>query len=311
MQSDERIRRMQDDGILTAEQAALLKDSLDRQSVHDQAEMRGSSRKARNNVAPWAIALLLAVSVVVFFVLVSGSGVEPQAPQDVAATLNDPGGTGQMNKSFSGILAIALFLIVPLLLWMWLHNSLVTKEETVFESWAQVESNLERRADLIPALVETVSRYLRHESETLTTVTAQRSDANLEAALNELIAAQKSSADIIGEDGPDIVENDADLARLFAAQQRIGQRMQSFLAVAENYPELRSSDQFLELQAQLEGTENRINVARMRFNESVGDYNAAIRRLPASLVASAGGFGRKAYFQADAESQEAPDLAFD
>lgn len=311
MQSDERIRRMQDDGILTAEQAALLKDSLYRQSVHDQAEMRGSSRKARNNVARWAIALLLAVSVVVFFVLVSGSGVEPQAPQDVAATLNDPGGTGQMNKSFSGILAIALFLIVPLLLWMWLHNSLVTKEETVFESWAQVESNLERRADLIPALVETVSRYLRHESETLTTVTAQRSDANLEAALNELIAAQKSSADIIGEDGPDIVENDADLARLFAAQQRIGQRMQSFLAVAENYPELRSSDQFLELQAQLEGTENRINVARMRFNESVGDYNAAIRRLPASLVASAGGFGRKAYFQADAESQEAPDLAFD
>jgi LemA protein len=95
------------------------------------------------------------------------------------------------------------------------------------------------------------------------------------------------------------------------AQQRVGQQMHSFLAVAENYPELRSSDQFLELQAQLEGTENRINVARMRFNESVAAYNSAIRRLPASLVASAGGFQRKAYFQADAESHDDPDLAFD
>lgn len=216
-----------------------------------------------------------------------------------------------MNKSFSGILAIALFLIVPLLLWMWLHNSLVTKEESVFESWAQVESNLERRADLIPALVDTVSRYLRHESDTLTSVTAQRSDASLATALEELIAAQKSTAEIVGEDGSNIVEDEADLAALFAAQQRVGQRMHSFLAVAESYPQLRSSDQFLELQAQLEGTENRINVARMRFNESVATYNAAIRRLPASLVASAGGFGRKAYFQADAESHDEPDLAFD
>jgi LemA protein len=302
---------MQEDGILTATQADLLRESLDWRSTHDQAAADGAARHVRKNVVRWAFGILVAIVIVGFFLLVTGSGVEPSMPQDVAATLNDPGGIGQMNKSFSGILAIALFLIVPLLLWMWLHNSLVTKEETVFESWAQVESNLERRADLIPALVDTVSRYLRHESETLTSVTAQRSDANLAAALDELIAAQKSTAAIIGEDGDKIVENESDLAALFAAQQRVGQRMHSFLAVAESYPELRSSDQFLELQAQLEGTENRINVARMRFNESVADYNAAIRRLPASLVASAGGFGRKAYFQADAESHDEPDLAFD
>jgi LemA protein len=302
---------MQEDGILTATQAALLRESLDWRSTHDQAATNGAGRRLQKNIARWALGLLIAVVIIGYFVLVTGSGVEPPTPQDVASTLNDPGGIGQMNKSFSGILAIALFLMVPLLLWMWLHNSLVTKEESVFESWAQVESNLERRADLIPALVDTVSRYLRHESETLTSVTAQRNDAKLAAALDELIAAQRSTAEIVAEDERKIVEDEADLAALFAAQQRVGQRMHSFLAVAESYPELRSSDQFLELQAQLEGTENRINVARMRFNESVATYNAAIRRLPASLVASAGGFGRKAYFQADAESHDEPDLAFD
>lgn len=216
-----------------------------------------------------------------------------------------------MNRNFSGLLAIAVLLIVPLLMWMWLHNSLVSKEETVFEAWAQTESNLKRRADLIPALVETVSRYLRHEAETLTTVTEQRGGASLAGALDELIAAQKASTEIASRNGEAIVESEADLAALFAAQQRVGQRMNSFLAVAENYPELRSADQFLELQAQLEGTENRINVARMRFNEAVSAYNASIRKLPASLVASVGGFGRKAYFQADAEAHEKPQLAFD
>ena len=310
MQSEERIRRMQADGILTATQAALLRESLNPHATTDCAAAIGRRRHGHKRLVYWAIGLLGAAIVISFIMLVTGSGGTPPTPQDVASTLNDPGGIGQMNKSFSSVLAIALFLIVPLLLWMWLHNSLVTKEESVFESWAQVESNLERRADLIPALVDTVSRYLRHESETLEAVTAQRSNANLAAALEELLAAQKATADVVGG-GNNIVEDESDLALLFTAQQRVGQQMHSFLAVAENYPELRSSDQFLELQAQLEGTENRINVARMRFNESVAAYNSAIRRLPASLVASAGGFQRKAYFQADAESHDDPDLAFD
>ncbi|MDH3614929.1 MAG: LemA family protein [Gammaproteobacteria bacterium] len=310
MQSEERIRRMQADGILTATQAASLRESLNPQTTTDYTAAIDSRRHAHKRLVGWAIGLLGAVIVIGFFMLMTGSGGTPPTPQDVASTLNDPGGIGQMNKSFSSVLAIALFLIVPLLLWMWLHNSMVTKEESVFESWAQVESNLERRADLIPALVDTVSRYLRHESETLEAVTAERSNANLAAALEELLAAQKATADIVGG-GNNIVEDESDLALLFAAQQRVGQQMHSFLAVAESYPELRSSDQFLELQAQLEGTENRINVARMRFNESVAAYNSAIRRLPASLVAGAGGFRRKAYFQADAESHDDPDLAFD
>ena len=311
MQSEQRIHRMQADGILTATQAALLRESLAWHDTHVPADADAPRHLARRQLARWLPVLFGGVIIIGFFMLTSGTGVEPAAPQDVAATLNDPGGIGQMNKGISGLLAVALFLIAPLILWMWLHNSLVTKEETVFEAWAQTESNLERRADLIPALVETVSRYLRHEAETLTSVTAQRGAASLAQALDELIAAQKASADIVGEEGSDVISDEAELAALYAAQERVGQRMHSFLAVAESYPELRSSDQFLELQAQLEGTENRINVARMRFNEAVSTYNAAIRRLPASLVAGAGGFERKAYFQADPEAREEPELAFD
>lgn len=311
MQSEERIQRMEADGVLSAAQAASLRESLAWGAVHEPFETDRAGRSARPNVTRWVLGLIGVAVVIGIFALTSGSGIETSAPQDVAATLNDPGGIGQMNKSFSGVLAIALLLIAPLLLWMWLHNSLVAKEETVFEAWAQTESNLKRRADLIPAIVDTVSRYLRHESETLTSVTAQRGGSNLTAALDELLAAQKASADLVGENSGDIVDNETDLASLYAAQELVGKRMHSFLAVAENYPDLRSADQFMQLQAQLEGTENRLNVSRMRFNESVSAYNAAIRKLPASLVASAGGFERKAYFKADAEAHEDPALAFD
>jgi LemA protein len=212
---------MQADGILTATQAALLRESLNPHATTDCAAAIGRRRHGHKRLVYWAIGLLGAAIVIGFFMLMTGSGGTPPTPQDVASTLNDPGGIGQMNKSFSSVLAIALFLIVPLLLWMWLHNSLVTKEESVFESWAQVESNLERRADLIPALVDTVSRYLRHESETLEAVTAQRSNANLAAALEELLAAQKATADVVGG-GNNIVEDESDLALLFTAQQRVG-----------------------------------------------------------------------------------------
>lgn len=311
MDSEERLRRMQADGVLTPAQAELLKDSLEWGGAQVDGAAGNADHLARKSTSKWLLRLVAVALAVAFYAFVIGPGVDPQTPQDVATTLNEPGGIGQMNKSFSGLLAIALLLIVPLILWAVLHNSLVTKEEAVFEAWAQTESNLERRADLIPALVETVSRYLRHESETLTSVTEQRGDAKLSQVLDELIAAQKATADIVQKDGASIVENDADLAALYAAQQRVGRRMHSFLAVAESYPQLRSADQFLELQAQLEGTENRINVARMRFNEAVASYNAAIRKLPGSLIANVGGFNRKAYFQADEESREKPDLAFD
>ena len=308
MASDDRIARMEAEGILSPAQAALLRASLDAGGARESA---GDSAPRLRRMVPWLLLAVFVVLLVAWFL--AGGDPEPATldPQDVSATLNDPGGIGKMNQRISGVIAVALLLVVPLLLWVWLHNSLVAKEESVFEAWAQTESNLERRASLIPALVETVSRYLRHEAETLTAVTDARGGGNLAEALDELLAAQSEATEIVSRGAGTIVESESDLAALYAAQARVGQRMTSFLAVAESYPELRSADQFLELQAQLEGTENRINVARMRFNEAVASYNAAIRKLPASLVAGAGGFRRKAYFEADSEAHEEPELAFD
>ena len=199
-----------------------------------------------------------------------------------------------------------------MLAWAWLHNSLVGKEERVFQAWAQTESNFQRRADLIPALIETVSRYLRHERETLAAVTEARgaSVASLSAAIERLIQAEKGTTDLIAARGAGLVEEDGAMAALFDAHAKVGRSMTTLLGVAESYPELRSSDQFLELQAQLEGTENRINVARMRFNDSVRVYNGAIRRLPGTLVAQVGNFRRKAYFRSDEEARHAPALSF-
>jgi LemA protein len=232
--------------------------------------------------------------------------------QDVTRTLNQPGEYGVMNRTLSGALAIALLLGIPILLWAWLHNSLVRKEERVFEAWAQTESNFQRRADLVPALVDTVSRYLKHESTTLVQVTQERSAAQkqLAGAVEELLRAEKQSSELRKEERP-IIEDEARLQALLETEQRLRDRMNAIFAIAESYPELKASDQFLELQAQLEGTENRINVARMRFNEAVRSYNASIRMLPSSLVASAGNFQRKAYFQSAEEARSAPALAFE
>jgi LemA protein len=240
-------------------------------------------------------------------------GGEPSTIQDVTQSLNQPGGHGEMNRTLSTLLAVALLIVVPLLIWTFLHNSLVAKEEKVFEAWAQTESNFQRRADLIPALVETVSRYLRHESETLTAVTRERAAAaeKLSGAMDALIRAQKDSADILRDKGAGVIEDEALLRRLFEAETALGRGMGNLFAVAEAYPELRSSDQFLELQAQLEGTENRINVARMRFNDAVRDYNGTMRMLPWNLVAGLGGFQRKAYFRSEEEARSAPDIQID
>lgn len=215
-----------------------------------------------------------------------------------------------MNKTLSAMLGLAMLFVVPLVAWVWMHNTLVAKEERAFEAWAQVESNFQRRADLIPALIDTVSRYLRHESETLRTVTETRAkgEGTPPEAMDALIQAQREASELMERHGRRIVEDEEALTALREAQATISARMDSLLAVVESYPELRSSDQFLELQAQLEGTENRINVARMRFNEAVRSYNADIRRIPANLVARAGNFKRKSYFKAEGEADDAPSL---
>lgn len=310
MGPEDRIRRMEDDGILTERQAAMLRDSL---SSSPRSSSRQPETGGRKRWMGRILGGLVLAIVAVLLVLAVGTGGGGGQIQDVAQTLNQPGEYGQMNKSLSVILAAAILLIVPLLLWMWLHNNLVAREERVFEAWAQTESNFQRRADLVPALVDTVSRYLKHESETLTAVTEGRADslADMAKAIEDLAEAEKAAGDLLRERGQAVIEEEMALRQLYEAQGRIGRGMTTLLAVAEDYPDLRSSDQFLELQAQLEGTENRINVARMRFNEAVRDYNRAIRQLPGALVAQVGSFKRKAYFQSEEEARSAPELAFD
>lgn len=310
VEPEERIRRMEHDGILSERQAALLRDSF---SGVPRGDAQQSETQGRKRWIGHILGGLVLAIVAVVLVLAIGTGGGGEQIQDVARTLNQPGEFGQMSKSLSGVLAAAILLIVPLLLWIWLHNSLVAREERVFEAWAQTESNFQRRADLVPVLVDTVSRYLRHESETLTGVTEARADslADMAKAIEHLAEAEKAARELLHERGQAVIEEEPALRQLYDTQGRISRGMTALLAVAEDYPELRSSDQFLELLAQLEGTENRINVARMRFNETVRDYNRAIRQLPGALVARVGSFKRKAYFQSEEEARSAPEFAFD
>ena len=240
-----------------------------------------------------------------------GTG-DPPAIQNVASDLNQVGATGEMNdglKSLINLSLISLPLILPLLWLAWSYNGLVAGEERVFAAWAQVESNYQRRRDLVPNLVRTVSRYLEHERGTLRDVTEQRSAAlgALGTALHEVASAQQQAERHI-EARPEAA---ATLEQLAAAQAAVDRSVGRFFALAENYPDLRAVDQFLELQAQLEGTENRINVARMEFNRRVEDFNGAIRRLPGSLLARLGDFRRKAYFQAAKDADQAAELEFE
>jgi LemA protein len=303
----DRIAKMHADGLLTDAQAEALEASL---------SPLGPGREPPHRPAP-IVAVLVAVGIVgvvlaAVLVILGLLGGDATEIQNVSETLNVPGGTGSMNKTLSTLASTALLLLPVVLIVMafaWFYNRIVDKEERVYEAWSQVESNLQRRTDLIPNLVETVSRYIKHERETLVEVADERGDAlsPLADAMNELIGEQRRAAQQAGEAE---LDDAAALARLAEAQDVLGGSLRKFVALAESYPNLRSADQFLALQAQLEGTENRINVARMEFNGAVGDYNSAIRRLPGSLVAGIGDFKRKAYFETEGAAEAPVEVEF-
>jgi len=217
-----------------------------------------------------------------------------------------------MNSTLSTLLAVAVFLILPLLGGVFLYNNLVNKEEQVFSTWAQVESNYQRRADLIPNLVKTVSAYLEHERSTLQEVTeARRGDGEaIERLIQELQQAHTEIQQATDTSTAPDLADPAFLQSFDRAQNRLGRLVGRLLVTVEDYPNLRASDQMLALQAQLEGTENRINVARLGFNQSVEAFNRSIRVIPGSLMASLGNFKRKAYFKADNGASEAVQVDF-
>ena len=171
------------------------------------------------------------------------------------------------------------------------YNGLVGKQEDVGLAWGNVESDYQRRADLIPNLVNTVKGYANFEQETLTKVIEAR-----------------ASATQVKIDASNLTPEN--IAAFQQAQGGLSSALGRLLAVAESYPDLKANQNFLDLQAQLEGTENRINVSRQRFNDSVNTYNKSRRSFPTVIFASLFGFGEKGYFKADAGSEKAPEVKF-
>ncbi|MBO4984545.1 MAG: LemA family protein [Bacteroides sp.] len=171
------------------------------------------------------------------------------------------------------------------------YNSLVGMEEGVDNKWSNVETQYQRRADLIPNLVSTVKGYAAHEKETLEGVIAARSKATQLTVNAEGLTPEK-------------------LAEYQKAQGAVTSALGKLLALTENYPDLKANQQFLELQAQLEGTENRITVARKEFNDAAKNYNTGIRRFPKNLLAGLFGFDRRPYFEAQEGADVAPKVEF-
>jgi LemA protein len=200
-----------------------------------------------------------------------------------------------MGKLGLGCLAILIALVVVIGLTVAsTNNRLVTLGQAVDKEWAEVENQYQRRADLVPNLVATVQGAATFEKETLTAVTEAR--------------ASVGRANVTPGKAPTDPEQ---LARFQAAQDQLGAALQRLLVVSERYPELKANANFRDLQAQLEGTENRIAVARGRFNEAAQGYNTAILKFPTNFVARLLGFKEKPYFKAVAGSEQAPRVQFD
>jgi len=173
------------------------------------------------------------------------------------------------------------------------YNTLVQSDEQVKQSWANLQAQYQRRADLIPNLVETVQGAADFEQETLQSVTEARAKAT---------SIQVSAEDL----------NDPQKIQQFQqAQSALGQSLGRLLAVSENYPQLQATQAFSDLQAQLEGTENRITVARRDYNAAVRQYNTKVRSFPTVLFAGVMGFPPKTPFEAEAGAEDAPDVSFD
>lgn len=191
-------------------------------------------------------------------------------------------------KKFSGLTVVAVLAIIVVLVAGWFigtRNSLVTKREDVEMQLSQVETTLQRRSDLIPNLVETVKGYATHEEQVFTEIADARSK----------LAGSVESGNI-----EDISE----------ANNELDSALSRLLAITESYPDLKASEQFTALQDELAGTENRINVARQYYNESVRTYNTSVQQFPTSLIAGMNGFYPVQYFEADEGAYEVPEVSF-
>lgn len=193
-----------------------------------------------------------------------------------------------------GLITLGIILVIVFILYSFFagrYNTMVELQEAIPKAWADVEAQYQRRADLIPNLVNTVKGYANFEQETLTRV----------------IEARASATQV--KIDPSNITPEA-LAQYQQAQNGVSSALSRLLLTVEAYPDLKANQNFLDLQAQLEGTENRITVARNRFNEVVQPYNVYIKKFPSNLIANMFGFTAKGYFEAAAGSENAPEVKF-
>lgn len=195
------------------------------------------------------------------------------------------------NKKQMWLIATGVVVVIILLWGVSGYNGLVSMDEGVQGKWANVETQYQRRSDLIPNLVNTVKGYATHEKTTLESVIKARSEATSVKIDPENLTPEK-------------------MKQYQEAQGSVSSALGKLLMVAENYPDLKANENFLELQTQLEGTENRITVARKDFNDAAKEYNTAIRRFPKSILAGMFGFEKKAYFEAESGAEKAPEVKF-
>jgi len=196
-------------------------------------------------------------------------------------------------KPVTAVLGAIVALVAVVGLWfMTTYNGLVSRQEAVKGAWGQVQNVYQRRMDLVPNLVETVKGAAGFEKSTLTAVVDARARVGS-------LTVDKS-----------VLEDPALFKRFDAAQSELSGALSRLLAVAENYPSLKATENFRDLQVQLEGTENRISVERRAFNEAVIAYNVAIRRMPANIVAGLAGFKERPYFEAEPEAAKPPQVRF-
>lgn len=197
----------------------------------------------------------------------------------------------KLSKGLIAVIVIAAILLIGFLWGNSAYNGMVAKDEAVSSQWAQVQNAYQRRAELIPNLVATVKGYATHEQETLQAVV----DARAKATQMNISADQLTEQNI---------------KKYQDAQGQLGSAIGRLLMVQENYPDLKANANFMALQDELTGTENRIATERNKFNERVKGYNIYIRMFPRSIIASTYGFEKKGYFEADATAQTAPKVEF-
>lgn len=196
-----------------------------------------------------------------------------------------------MKKGTITLLVIGVLILIMVGGTLTTYNGLIAKDEAVATAWGNIQSQYQRRADLIPNLVSTVKGYAKHESETLENVMAARAKATQINVNADNLTPEK-------------------LKQYQAAQGELSQALGRLMAVSENYPNLKANENFSELQAQLEGTENRINESRQIYNSAVQTYNVSVRRFPANIVAGMFGFDKKNQFEAEAGAEKAPKVEF-